>query len=282
MAHHHHERNGHQFEDATIASIRQNYWVPQLRKLVRSVRQRCLDCRVRRAQAVVPVMGQLPPDRLTPFVRPFTYCGLDYFGPVLVTVGRRREKRWVALFTCLTVRAIHLEIATDLSTDACLITIRNLCNLRGVPQRIRCDNGTNFVGAANELKHAKDFFDSEAIQRELTVKGIDWRFNCPGNPEAGGAWERMVQCTKRVLAVTLKEIAPRVETLRCLLLEAANIINSRPLTHIAVDPEEPEPLTPNHFLIGHTSSTTSPATTNDRQLCSRQQWRVCQRLRYLS
>lgn len=123
-----------------------------------------------------------------------------------------------------------------------------------------------------------DFFDHDAVRRELTVKGVDWQFNCPNNPEAGGAWERLVQSTKRILAVTLKETAPRVETLRSLLLEAANILNSRPLTHVPVDATDPEPLTPNHFLLGHASSTTSPGALDDRQLCSHKQWRVCQQL----
>lgn len=106
-----------------------------------------------------------------------------------------------------------MEIPTDFSTDACLLCIKNICNLRGVPARIRSDQGTNFVGADNEIRRTESFIDNSAIQRELSTKSIEWRFNCPGNPEAGGAWERLVQSMKRVLAVTLKEIAPRVETL---------------------------------------------------------------------
>lgn len=149
---------------------------------------------------------------------------------------------------------------------------------RPTPKRIRSDNGTNFLGVANELSRLPDFFDHEAVRRELTVKGIDWQFNCPANPEAGGAWERLVQSTKRILAVTLKETAPRVETLRSMLLEAANILNSRPLTHVPVDAADADPITPNHFLIGHTGSTTTPGDIDNRQLCSHKQWRVCQQL----
>lgn len=60
----------------------------------------------------------------------YTYSGLDYFGPITVSIGRRTEKRWVALFTCLTKKAVHLEIAQDLSVDSCM---RNFINYRGVP-----------------------------------------------------------------------------------------------------------------------------------------------------
>lgn len=143
-----HRRLKHQNQESIVCATRQRYWIPQIRSLVKKVRKDCNLCKLRDAKPIAPVMGQLPTDRLTPFVRPFTYTGIDYFGPFDVAIGRRREKRWVALFTCLTVRAVHLEIAADLSTDACILCIRNFVNIRGVPARIRSDNGTNFVGAS--------------------------------------------------------------------------------------------------------------------------------------
>lgn len=225
------------------------------------------------------MMGQLPVDRVTPFVRPFSYTGLDYFGPLHVTIGRRNEKRWVALFTCLTVRAVHLELARDLSTDACILCIRNFVNTRGVPVRIRSDNGTNFVGAAKELENAVPRLDCEAIARELTSRRIEWQFNCPGNPEAGGAWERMVQCVKRALYAALRETAPQVETLRSVLIEAANIVNSRPLTHVPVDLTDELPLTPNHFLLGVPNATQTPGPNDEKLHTLRKQWRVAQHLK---
>lgn len=276
---HHHEKMSHQFEDGIICQIRRRYWIPRLRPLVRKIKSACALCKLRAAEPNQPVAGQLPIDRLTPNVAAFSYTGLDYFGPVAVSVGRRQEKRWIALFTCLTTRAVHMEVATDLSTDACLLCIRNFCNLRGVPVRIRSDCGTNFVGADNEIRRTADFIDDDIVQRELSSKGIDWRMNCPGNPEAGGAWERLVQCTKRVLAITLKQISPRVETLRSLVIEAANILNSRPLTHVPVSPNDLEPLTPNHFLLGRTNSTTSVGEMVEPfQIRNKLQWRVHQQL----
>lgn len=275
----HHVQMAHQLEDATICAIRRQVWVPHLRSVVRSVQLRCKVCRLRKAQPHSPVAGQLPIDRITPYVPVFTYTGLDYFGPVSVTIGRRKENRWIALFTCLTVRAVHMELATDLSTDSCLVCIRNFINLRGVPARIRSDCGTNFVGADNELRRLEDFVDTANIQRDMAVRGIQWVFNCPGNPQAGGAWERLVQSTKRVLAVTLKSIAPQVETLRSFIIEAANIPNSRPLTHVPVSPADLEPLTPNHLLVGRMNATATPGTIDPMQLCQRKQWRVCMQLR---
>ncbi|XP_049316979.1 uncharacterized protein LOC125779750 [Bactrocera dorsalis] len=99
---HHHSAMCHQNMEATIGEIRRNYWVPRLRSVLRNVIASCNVCRLNKATPSAPWMGPLPSDRLTPYVRPFSYTGLDYFGPVTVTVRRSTEKRWVALFTCLT------------------------------------------------------------------------------------------------------------------------------------------------------------------------------------
>lgn len=117
-------------------------------------------------------MGKLPTDRLTPYVRPFTYTGVDYFGPVNITIGRRHEKRWVALFTCLTIRAVHLEVAFDLSTDACILAIRNFINRRGTPLKIRSDNGMNFVGVDQEAKRFEEVFDVARIQENCRQRAL--------------------------------------------------------------------------------------------------------------
>lgn len=223
-------------------------------------------------------MGQLPIDRLTPSIRPFSYCGVDYCGPFHVAVGRRREKRWVALFTCLTTRAVHIELAENLSTDAFIICLRNFVNRRGVPIRVRSDNGTNFVGAQREMAAESRLFDFSAIEREMAKHKIEWIFNCPADPSSGGCWERLIQCTKRLLHKVLKEEAPRVETLRSVLIEIENIINSRPLTDIPVTSGEEEPLTPNHFLVGCLNSTQTPHPEEEK-ICLRKQWKIAMNLK---
>ncbi|XP_054738019.1 uncharacterized protein LOC129244424 [Anastrepha obliqua] len=99
VAMHYHVKMHHQNLEATICEIRRLYWVPRLRSLLRSIVANCAICRLRKIHAVSPLMGPLPIDRLTPYVRPFSYTGLDYLGPITVTVRRANEKRWVALFT---------------------------------------------------------------------------------------------------------------------------------------------------------------------------------------
>ncbi|XP_037297042.1 uncharacterized protein LOC119190090 [Manduca sexta] len=193
-----------------------------------------------------PITGDLPPCRLAHHQRPFTYTGLDYFGPLTITVGRAHQKRYVALFTCLTVRAVHLEIVHSLSTDSAIMALRRMIARRGCPAEIWSDNATNFHGAEKELRHMLQ----DGAKREASRRAIRWRFIPPGAPFMGGAWERLVRSVKTALTVVLREKHPREETLSTLLAEVENTVNSRPLTHVSVSPEDPEALTPNHFLLG--------------------------------
>lgn len=264
----------HMYASTIICEIRQKFWIPSLRRLVNSVQAKCMICKLRKARPIQPQMSALPVDRLRPFIRPFSYSGVDYCGPFNVSIRRAKEKRWICLFTCMSVRAVHLEVSKDLSSDSFILCLRNFMNRRGVPVQLRSDNGTNFVGVRNELRGEKGFIDHNEITSRLAPLGIKWVFNTPGNPAQGGVWERLVQSTKKALYATLKEEAPRIETFVSLLIEAECIINSRPLTHIPVTQQEPEPLTPNHFLLGCANSTQTPGSAENRLNAHRKQWRV--------
>ncbi|XP_036340844.1 uncharacterized protein LOC118750225 [Rhagoletis pomonella] len=276
----HHCTWRHQNDETIIAEIRRRYWIPSVRTAVKRVSRRCLVCRKNRAKPAVPMMGQLPEDRVTPFVRPFSYVGLDYMGPFVVTMGRRSEKRWIALFTCLTTRAVHLELAKDLSTDTCLMSIRNFMNRRGTPVRIRSDHGKNFVGADRELKRQLSDLSSEKLADALSKVGVEWVFNCPLNPHAGGCWERLVRSVKRAMGDALYNESLQEHSLYSLMCEAENIVNSRPLTHIPLDAPTDEPLTPNHFLIGTANSDQTPNPFQEMLRATRKQWRKVQQLQH--
>lgn len=277
---HIHNACKHQLHEVVICEIRKKFWINDIRSLLRKIKSTCTRCKILKAKPQTPLMGPHPEDRLTPFIRPFTYTGVDYFGPVTVSVGRSKQKRWVAIFTCLTIRAVHTEIAEDLSSDACIICIRNFINTRGIPKRMRSDNGTNFVGINNEFRRADDIFEQEKVQDELCIRQIQWKFNVPSHPSAGGCWERMVQMLKRILVQSLKEVSPKVETLRSFLIEACNIINSRPLTHVPTDTMEEEPLTPNSFLLGDPNCVqVFSDKEEDKSWTLKKQWKIANHLK---
>lgn len=276
-----HERRNHPGPEVTVSDIRQDYFVLRLRPAVRRVHFECQRCRIGRSKPQPPLMGQLPDARLAHHQPAFTHCGVDYFGPLQVAVGRRREKRYGALFTCMTTRAVHLELADSLSSDSAIMALRRLAARRGHPRFLYSDNGTNFKGAAREIAIAIQELQADpAMRNHLAQTGVEWRFNPPLSPHMGGVWESLVRSVKRALEVTLKERAPRTETLLTAFAEAENVVNSRPLTHVSVDPRDGEPLTPNHLLLNAPGRHSHLAVYGplDEKVCLRKQWQFAQQL----
>ncbi|XP_061710651.1 uncharacterized protein LOC133520297 [Cydia pomonella] len=269
-----HRKAGHANNEMVVNEVRQKYWLLHLRSTVRSVTSKCLFCRIKRAKPMNPMTGNLPPQRLAHHRRPFTYTGLDYFGPINTKIGRRQEKRYVALYTCMTSRAVHLELVHSLSADSAIMSLRRFIARRGAPNTVYSDNGTCFVGADRILR---EFYQNEVYDFAAN-RGIKWSFIPAAAPFFGGCWERLIRTVKVALNATLREREPNPEVLVTLLLEAEAIVNSRPLTHVPIGPEDQETLTPFHFLIGSSSNQVLPATLDDRDLLRRADWRKALRL----
>ncbi|XP_038113576.1 uncharacterized protein LOC119767876 [Culex quinquefasciatus] len=194
-----HRRFQHSNNETVVNEIRQNFSIPKLRVLVRLVSNNCKWCEVYKSTPVVPQMAPLPRARLSPFLRPFTFTGVDYFGPYLIKTGRSITKRWVALFTCLTIRAVHLEIVANLSTESFKKAVRRFIARRGAPQEIYSDRGTNFQGASSELTKEISLSINKELASTFTDAHTQWRFNPPAAPHMGGSWERMVRSVKAAL-----------------------------------------------------------------------------------
>ncbi|XP_065092537.1 uncharacterized protein LOC135713357 [Ochlerotatus camptorhynchus] len=271
-----HEKYHHQCNETFVNEARKKFNIPRVRVECDRVRRECSRCKIRRAEPDPPMMANLPKERLAAFVRPFSYVGVDYFGPYQVTVGRRSEKRYGVLVTCLTTRAIHIEIAHSLSTDSCIMALRNCFSRRGTPLQIISDRGTNFVGASKELMEALANVDNNKIMAEFTTASTSWSFNPPASPHMGGIWERMIQTVKKVLAEIKPKRLPTDEVLKNLMAEIENVVNSRPLTHVPVDDESSPALTPNHFLVGSSNGSKPLVPYDDSALAMRQSWKTSQ------
>lgn len=90
---HFHRRYHHVYHGTVINELRQLYSIPKIRVALKSVKGSCQTCKNQKAKPAAPEMSDLPPARLASFTRPFSFIGIDYFGPLMVTVGRRSEKR---------------------------------------------------------------------------------------------------------------------------------------------------------------------------------------------
>lgn len=253
----------HRNHETVVNEIRQKFYISQLRRVLYKVRKNCQTCKIRFATPAEPEMSPLPACRLATFTAPFTYTGVDYFGPINVTVGRRTEKRWGALFTCLTTRAVHLEIAYKLDVDSCILCFSNFMNRRGRPKSIFCDRGTNFIATERVLREELKKVDPHLIAKSFISPEIAFHFNSPLSPHMGGAWERLVKAVKISLYEALPSRTPSDPLLLSCLIAAENIVNSRPLTYLPLDSEESEALTPNHFLIGNSNGNKPIGQLND-------------------
>lgn len=152
---HYHQLLLHSGTDITLSMINQRYWIISGRAAVRRIVYSCVPCSKYRAINPQPVMADLPMSRVTA-QRPFHNVGVDYGGPFVVKKSRRRgsrtHKAYLALFICMAVKAVHLEIVSDLSTESFLAALDSFTFRRGIPANIYTDCGTNFVGAAKQIK----------------------------------------------------------------------------------------------------------------------------------
>ncbi|XP_062703755.1 uncharacterized protein LOC115259735 [Aedes albopictus] len=254
---HYHRRYGHANKETVVNEVRQRFQISHLRSAVENIARSCQFCKVSKCKPFPPRMAPLPEQRLTPNVRPFSYVGIDYMGPLEVTVGRRKEKRYVVVFTCLVVRAVHLEVSYDLSSESCIMSIRRFSRRRGSPVQIFSDNGTNFVGANRELQQQIKQIDLECAGT-FTDARTKWTFNPPSAPHMGGVWERMVRSVKEAMATLNDGRRLTDEILWTTLVEVEGLINSRPLMYMPQDLDNPEALTPNHFIFGCSSGAHEP------------------------
>lgn len=252
--------------------MRQKYHILKLRAFLRFLISTCLTCRMRRARPIEPLMASLPKGRLAFRQRPFSHCGLDYFGPMYVKVKRSREKRWGALFTCLTTRAIYLEVAHSLNASSAIMALQRLSARRGSPSVIYSDNENNFRGLCTELSQEVAKINKNKQYKYALKNGMKWLFNPRDSPHMGGAWERLVRTVKIALHATLNDETTTDEVLLTVLAKIEHSVNSRPLTHVSIDSRDKEALTPNHFLIGTFSGAIKLSSFNEKPLCSRKDW----------
>jgi hypothetical protein len=134
-------------ESSVLSALREHYWILKGRSAVRQVISRCLECQKAKNKPGKQLMADLPEERVTPNKPSFTATGVDYFGPLEVKQRRSKVKRYCCISTCLSVRAVHIEIAHSLDTDSMINALRRFICLRGCPEIIRSDRGTNFKGA---------------------------------------------------------------------------------------------------------------------------------------
>lgn len=228
-------------------------------------------------------MASLPADRLSTDP-PFTNVGLDVFGPWSVSARRTRgglshSKRWAVIFTCMSVRAVHIEVIESLDTSSFINALRRFLAVRGPVKSIRSDRGTNFVGACQSLKIPSNI-DQNGVKSYLSAQGCSWTFNPPHASHFGGTWERMIGLARRILDSMFLQLKGKLthEVLVTFMAEVAGIINARPLVPVTTDPDNSFILTPAALLTQKVNCVPAPPGEFGASDLYKHQWRQVQHL----
>ena len=235
----------------TLSQLREEFWIPQGRAEVKHVLHQCVVCKCHDGKSFcLPNMPPWPKERVSKS-DPFTFVGLDYLGPIQVKEGNAVEKMWVCLFTCLAVRAIHLELVKGLSGQLFLDCLRRFIARRGKPTQIISDNAPQFrlVKSALDQQWLKVYRD-ETVVSFFSYEGIQWKFTTALAPWQGGFYGQLVGMVKRALRKGMGRRVLYWDKLITLLTEVEAIINTRPLTYVHEDFQSSFVLTPSHFLTG--------------------------------
>ncbi|GFV68853.1 integrase catalytic domain-containing protein [Trichonephila clavipes] len=161
--------------------------------------------------------------------------------------------------------AVHLDIVTDLTSNAFIATLKRFIFRRGKCAKLYSDNATNFVGANIELKKMFNLVckPDEALASYMASEGIDWKFLPPRAPNFGGLWEAGVKSFKFYLKRVVGNIRLTYEEFLTVIIQIEGMLNSRPLVPLSSDLDDLNVLTPSHFLIGRSiTSIVEPDLTN--------------------
>lgn len=240
-----------------LATLRQKYWILGARDLIRNTYHRCITCFRKRPSLVTQPIADLPSSRVQP-ARPFAISGVDYCGPFFVKFNTRRStprKVYIVIFVCFTTRAVHVEVASDLSTAAFIAVLQRFISRRGRVDQLHSDNGTAFKGASHQLHDLYAMLKVDAKARETifnwcAINEITWKFIPPRAPQFGGLWEAAVKSVKTHLLKELGTTPIIYEDFMTLCTQIEMCLNSRPLTPIPTETDDIDVLTPGHFLVG--------------------------------
>ena len=268
------------------SSLSRRFHIVCLRKLVRSVTRQCVTCKRHSVRPKDQLMGQLPAERVTP-ASAFHSVGVDYAGPFQIKFGYARKptilKAYICLFVCLAVKAVHLELVSDLTSEAFIAALRRFVARRGCPSLIWSDHGTNFVGANRELREFNVFLSNQITQGVISefrsCRNIEWKYIPERSPHFGGLWESAVKSVKNHLKRIVSPVKLTFEEFTTVLTQVEACLNSCPLTPIdSADEDGIEALTPGHFLIGKPIAAIPDPRISYRSVSLLRRWHLCQHL----
>ena len=241
---------------ATVWKIRRRFWIVHAMKLVKSIVNKCIPCKVKREKNASQLMCPLPLERMKP-APPLHSIAVDYFGPIEIRGEVNKRSRGTAfgvIFNSLEMRAVHLDLVNNCSTDSFLMCLRRFASVRGWPSKVLSDNGSQFRKASKRLRDIVKEMDWQRIIKYGAENSLDWKFTPADAPWHNGCSESLIKSTKLALKSAINDQVLSFSELLTVLYEIANILNERPIGRHTSNPDEGSYVCPNDLLLGRASS----------------------------
>lgn len=285
IVHSEHLRLLHAGPKLLLSSLNERFWLIDGLRSVKKIVHRCVVCFRMKAEASSQLMGSMPVQRVTQ-AHPFERVGIDYAGPISIKQSRLRRpvisKGYICVFVCFTTKAVHLELATDLTTANFIACFKRFASRRGLPSDVFSDNASTFIGARNQLADLYKLFKSQDHQRQVHDYGlknnIRFHFIPKYSPVFGGLWEASVRSTKFHLKRTITTHVLTYEEMCTILTQIEAVLNSRPLLPLTSNNEDFAYLTPGHFLTGRALVSLPERDLSDTAMSRLRLWNVTSKM----
>lgn len=279
-----HEKNFHAGQKLTEAIKRKKYWIINGPSMIRNQLRKCVKCRKFNPKPMIQMMGELPISRTTIVSKPFTNTMVDFTGAVFVKTSKMRNakvmKAYICIFACMSTKAVHIELVSDLSAEAFIAALRRFVARRGEIKTLNSDNGTNFVGSNTillELTALESEYLEGEVQNELTNQNIQWKFSPPAAPHFNGLIEAGVKSAKTLLLKAVGEVKLTFEEMTTVLAQIEAMLNSRPLVYLSSDPNDTM-LTPAHFTLNAPPTAVADENFDDNKMSYLNRWKLVQKI----
>ena len=253
---HTHIQQFHAGPQLLLSTIRNQFWPIKGKHIAHNTYRNCILCSKFRPSTLHQLMGNLPANRVTPD-RPFSTTGVDLSGPYNIKQKYQRKdtqmKAYIANFVCFVTKGTHLEIVLDLTAESFIQALKRFIARRLHPTSIYSDNATNFHGEHNIIMAQQSLLkdqDQDLITNFCASQNLQWKFIPARSPHFGGLWESSVKSFKSHFKKVINDTALTYEEMLTLINQIEAILNSRPITPMSSNPNDPLPLTPAHLMMG--------------------------------
>ena len=250
--------------NSTLNALRKaGFWILKGRQAVSKVIKNCVTCRrINNVSFKMPPVPALPYDRVN-LVKPFDTTGIDFAGPFTIKDSKgTKYKMYILVFTCLNVRAVHMELLESMNIEQFVLAFVRFCNRFTYPKIIYSDNARTFVAGSSLLS---DLIQTDIFQDKFCSFNIKFKFTPTYSPWVGAAWERVIRTIKNCIYKTISRNVIDYFSMLTTLSDIERVINSRPLTYNC-SKDNFQIITPNDLLFP--GFTTNSIFVSENNICN--------------